>query len=138
MTFNPVVLVDALISIAGTSVSDHGNKIELPVKVEDLDATTFGQTWHVRRGGLKDGSVNITFLNDFDPGNLDAIFWPLLGTVVTFDVRPVSSVAVSTSNPKFTGSILIAEWKPLSGKIGELNSVDVSFPTSGAVTRGTS
>ena len=137
MTFNPLVLTDAYISINGNVISDHGNKIEVPVKAEDLYATTFGQTWHVRRGGLKDGNLNITFLNDFDPANLDAIFWALVGTVVTYEVRPTSGT-VTTANPKYTGSMLVQEWKPISGKVGDLVEVDVSFPTSGAVTRGTS
>lgn len=137
MTFNPTVLTDAYISISGNVVSDHGNKIEIPVKAEDKDATTFGQTWKVRRGGLKDANLNITFLNDFDPSNLDSIFWSLVGTVVTFEIRPTSGT-VTTANPKYTGSILVQEWKPISGKVGDLVEVDVSFPTSGTVTRATS
>jgi hypothetical protein len=137
MTFNPTVLTDAYISISGNVISDHGNKIEVPVKAEDKDATTFGQTWKVRRGGLKDGNLNITFLNDYDPANLDSIMWALVGTVVTFEVRATSGT-VTTANPKYTGSIFIQEWKPITGKVGDLVEVDVSFPTSGTVTRGTS
>jgi hypothetical protein len=137
MTFNPTVLTDAYISISGNVVSDHGNKVEFPVKAEDLDATTFGQTWKVRRGGLKDGNVNITFFNNFDAAGLDSIFWALIGTVVTYEIRPTSGT-VTTANPKYTGSILVQEWKPISGKVGDLVEVDISFPTSGAATRGTS
>lgn len=137
MTFTPTVLTDAYISINANVISDHGNKVEIPVKVEDKDATTFGQSWHVRRGGLKDASLNITFLNDFVAANLDEIMWALVGTVVTFEIRATSG-SVTTSNPKYTGSILVQEWKPIGGKVGDLVEVDISFPTSGTVTRGTS
>jgi hypothetical protein len=137
MALTPTVLTDAYISINGTVVSDHGNKIEIPVKVTDLDATTFGQTWHVRRGGLKDGNLNIDFLNDFVATVLDDVFWALLGSVVTFQVQPTSGT-VTTSNPKYTGSILIDQWTPIIGKVGDLVTVSVGFPTSGTVTRGTS
>ena len=137
MTFTPTVLTDAVIIIDSNTISDHGNKVELPIKVNALDATTFGQTWTVQRGGLKSGNVNITLLNDFTASNLDDIMWPLVGTVVDFEVRATSSDA-STSNPKYTGSILIDSWSPISGKVGDLDSLDVSFPTSGTVTRGTS
>lgn len=136
MALTPTVLTDAYISINANVLSDHGNKVEIPIKLDDKDATTFGQTWKVRRGGLKDGNLNISFLNDFVAANLDEIMWPLIGTVVPFEIRPTSG-AVSTSNPKYTGNILIQEWKPITGKVGDLVEVDVSFPTSGTVTRAT-
>lgn len=136
MTFTPTVLTDAYISINSNVISDHGNEVEIDAKVEDKEATTFGQTWKVRRGGLKDGSLKLKFLNDFVAANLDEIMWGLLGTVVAFEIR-ASSGTVTTSNPKYTGNILINEWKPVGGKVGDLVEVDVTFPTSGTVTRGT-
>ena len=137
MALTPTVLTDAYISINSNVISDHGNKVEIPIKAEDKDATTFGQTWKVRRGGLKEGNLNITLLNDFVAANLDEIMWPLVGTVVPFEIR-ATSAARSTGNPAYTGSVFIQEWKPISGKVGDLVEVDVSLPTSGAVTRATS
>lgn len=134
MALTPTVLTDAYISINGTTVSDHGNKVEIPVKVADLDATTFGQTWHVRRGGLKDASLNIDFLNDFVVSVLDDVFWNMLGTVVTFEIKPTSGARTS-SNPSYLGSILVDQWTPITGKVGDLVAVSVSFPTSGTVSR---
>jgi hypothetical protein len=137
MALTPTVLTDAYININSNVVSDHGNKVEIPISVADLDTTAFGQTWHARVGGLKDASLTIDFIQDFVAANLDSIFFPLLGTVVTFEVRPTSS-ARSTSNPAYTGSILIKEWKPIVGAVGALATVSVSFPTTGAVSRQTS
>ena len=118
-------------------VSDHGNKIEVPFSVEDQDTTAFGQTWHGRVGGLKDAALNISFIQDYIAANLDSIFFALLGTVVPFEVRPTSA-ARGTGNPAYTGSILIKEWKPIMGSVGDLAKLDVSFPTSGTVLRQTS
>lgn len=137
MALTPTVLTDAYISINSNVLSDHGNKVEVPIKVDAKEATTFGQTWKVRRGGLKDGNVNITFLNDFVAANLDEIMWPLVGTVVPFEIR-ATSAARSTSNPAYTGNLFIEEWKPITGKVGDLVETDVSFPTSGTVQRQTS
>lgn len=134
MTFTPTVLTDCYVSINSNTLSDHASKAELPIKVTDLDATTFGQTWHVRRGGLKDGNVNLEFFNDFVAANLDEIMWALIGTVVPFEVRATSS-GRSTSNPGYTGNILIDQWSPIMGKVGDLVTVSVGFPTSGAVSR---
>ncbi len=137
MALTPTVLTDAFILINAGNISDHGNKVEIPVTVQDKDTTTFGQTWVTRVGGLKDAALSIDFLNDFVAANLDSVFWPLLGTVVTFEIRPTSA-ARGTGNPAYTGSILIKEWKPVMGKVGDLVTVSVSFPTSGAVLRQTS
>jgi hypothetical protein len=137
MALTPTVLTDAYINLNSTVISDHGNKVEIPVKVTDLDATTFGQTWHVRRGGLKDGNVNVDFLNDFVVTVLDDILWAQLGNLIPFEIRPTSG-ARSTSNPAYTGSILMDQWTPIIGKVGDLVTVSVSFPTSGTVLRQTS
>lgn len=137
MSLTPTVLTDAYIMISGNVLSDHGTKVELPVTVEDKDITAFGQTWKNRVGGLKDATLNVTFIQDYAASNLDSIMYALVGTVVSFEVRPTSG-AVSTANPKYTGSILIKEWKPIMGGVGDLVTVDVGFPTSGPVTRSTS
>jgi len=137
MTFNPTVLFDAYISINSNVVSDHGNKVGINVDVEDLDATTFGQTAKVRRGGLQDGTIDVSFLNDYVAANLDSIFFALVGSVVPFEIRPTSS-ARSTGNPAYLGNILIKTWKPIGGDVGKLVQVDCSFPTSGLTTRATS
>lgn len=138
MTVSPTVLTNAFISIAGNDLSSFANKVTINVEYEDLDATTFGQTAHVRRAGLQDGSIDVDWLNDYTAATgVDAIVTALLGTVVTFQIQPTSG-SVTTSNPKWTGSILINKWSGVSGDVGKLATVSSSFPTSGVTTRGTS
>jgi hypothetical protein len=135
MALTPTVLFDAFILINANNLSDHIQKIDPGFTFEDLDATAFGQTAHVRRNGLQDGSVAITFLNDFTAANLDAIMWPLAGGLpVSFEIRPTSA-ARSATNPAMIGNLLINSWKPISGDVGKLVTVDVSYPTSGLTTR---
>lgn len=125
---------DVVLIINGNTISDHATKIEVPITADALDSTTFGSTWHTRTGGLKDASLGVTFLNDFAAAALDSIMFPLVGTTVPFVAR-ATSAATSTSNPAYTGSIFIAQWTPLSASVGQLNDVDVTFPTSGTVSR---
>jgi hypothetical protein len=56
---------------------------------------------------------------------------------VTFEVRPTSG-ARAVGNPAYTGSLLIKEWKPIMGSVGDLATTGVGFPTSGTVLRQTS
>lgn len=132
-----MVLLAEYLSIASNDLSTYTAKAELAVEVEEKDVTTYGSAgWKEILGGIKSGTINIEFKQDFAATKLDSIMWPLLGTVVAFEVRADQAV-VGTSNPKYTGSILIKEWNPVSGSVGDEATVGVTFPTSGAVTRAT-
>lgn len=132
-----MVLLASFVSINGTDLSTYANKIELSTEVEEKDVTTYGSLgWKEVLGGLKSGTLACEFKQDIAATKLDSIMWPLLGTVVAFEVR-LDQAAVGTSNPKYTGSVLIKEWKPIQGSVGDDASVGVSYPTSGAVTRAT-
>lgn len=134
MSLTPTVLTDAVIIIDGNTISDHANKVELPVTSEALETTAFGQTFKTRTGGLKDGTLSVSLFNDYSASNLDSIMWPLIGTTKTFAVR-ATSAATSATNPAYTGSIFIAGWTPLTGSVGQLVQVDMSYPTSGTISR---
>jgi hypothetical protein len=132
-----MVLLAAFVSISGTDLSAYNKKCELTVEVEEKDVTTYGSLgWKVVLGGLKSGTLGMEFAQDFAATKLDAIMWPLLGTVVPFEVR-ADQAAAGTSNPKYTGNALIKGWNPLTGSVGDDASVSVSYPTSGAVVRAT-
>ncbi|WP_433537597.1 phage tail tube protein [Micromonospora sp. CA-249363] len=132
-----MVLTAAYLAINGTDLSTYTNSIELTTEVDEKDVTTFGSGgWKEVLGGLRSGGLSIEFKQDIAASALDSIMWALFGTVVTFEVR-LSNASVGTSNPKYTGSVLVKEWAPISGNVGDDASVKVSYPTSGAVTRAT-
>lgn len=132
-----MVLTTEYVALNATDLSDYAVKAELSVEVDEKDVTTYGSAgWKEVIGGLKSGTLAIEFKQDFAAAALDSILWPLFGTVTTFEVRPTSA-AVGTSNPKWTGSVLVKELKPISGGVGDEASQSVSFPTSGTVTRAT-
>jgi hypothetical protein len=95
-----------------------------------------GDTWEEVLPGLKAGSIKLELNNDFAAAALDSILWPLFGTVVAFEIRPTSS-AVSTSNPKWTGSVLISQLQGPNASVGDISTMSVTWPTSGTVTRAT-
>ncbi|WP_010361280.1 phage tail tube protein [Streptomyces acidiscabies] len=132
-----MVLLAQYLSINGNVLNDSTKKAEVSVEVEDKDVTTYASLgWKEVLGGLKSGELGCEFLQDFAATKLDSIMWPLLGQVVPFEVR-ADQGAVSTSNPKYTGNVLIKSWNPIEGSVGDEATVGVSFPTSGAVTRAT-
>ncbi|WP_432116628.1 hypothetical protein [Streptomyces sp. S1] len=133
-----MVLTSEYVSLNGIDLSEYARKAELAVEVEEKDVTTYSSAgWKVVIGGLKSGGLDCEFLNDFASTRIDSIMWPLLGAVVPFEVRPTNA-AVGVSNPKYTGNVLIKEWKPIEGSVGDEASSSASFPTSGPVLRATS
>ena len=118
------------------TLNDHVKAATLTVEADALDSTAMGPGWKSNVGGLKAGTLAITFNDDTAASNVDATLWPLLGTVITFEIRLTDS-AVGPTNPKYTGSVLVSQHN-LGGSVGELASKSLSFPTSGAVTRATS
>jgi hypothetical protein len=130
-----VALTAAYISINSATYHDRGFKCELTVDVDEKEVTVFTSLgWKEVIGGLKSGTLGLSFRNDHADDNIDEDIWAILGTVVPFAVRHTQS-AISTSNPEYQGNVLIKEWKPINAGVGEVNELDLSWPTSGAITR---
>ncbi|MEW2474608.1 radical SAM protein [Micromonospora gifhornensis] len=129
--------VDAFVSIGGTDLSDHVRQVTLSVSADELDKTAMGSTFRSRIGGLKDWSVSVEFNSDFAASEVDATLWPFLGTTQTVVIRPTSAAASST-NPQYSGSVLVSQVNPLGNGVGDLATVSVQWPGSGALARATS
>ena len=132
-----MVLKAAYLALNSVDRSSWTSKIELSTEVEEKDVTTFASLgWVELLGGIASGQLAIGFKQDVADNALDETMWALFGTVVTFEVRLLNTTA-SASNPAWTGSVLVKEWKPIAGSVGDTAELDVTYPTSGVVTRGT-
>lgn len=131
-----LALVNEYLTINSVNVSDHIKGATLTLDAAQLDPTAMGDGWTKVLGGLKSGQLAVEFLDDFAASQIDATLWPLFGTITTFEVRPDAG-SVGAGNPKYTGSIFIAQ-HVVGGSVGELAMKSLTFPTSGAVARATS
>ncbi|MFJ5915036.1 hypothetical protein ACIQFW_04455 [Streptomyces ardesiacus] len=133
-----MVLTGEFLSINSNDLSEYTRKAEVAVEVEEKDVTNYKSLgWKEVIGGLKSGTLACEFLQDYAATKLDAIMWPLIGTVVPFEVRP-DQAAAGPSNPAYKGNVLITGWSPVTGSVGDEATVSQDFTTSGAVTRATS
>tara|TARA_Y100000401_G_scaffold116364_1_gene121928 strand:- start:318 stop:728 length:411 start_codon:yes stop_codon:yes gene_type:complete len=131
-------LTDASVVINSVDLSDHVRSVTLSITSEELDTTAMSATgFRTRAGGLKDGSLAIEFNQDFASSEIDATFNGIIGTVVAFVIKPTSG-SVSSTNPSYSGNVLITEYSPIANGVGELATLTVTFPTSGAITRAVS
>jgi hypothetical protein len=129
---------DYKITINGTDFSQSIAQVNLEISSDDVETTAFGQTFRSRVGGLKDGTLQLDFMQDFAAASVDAVLFPLIqnNSLATVVITPTSGT-VSATNPSYTALCLVNQYTPFASSVGDLATLSVSWPTSGTVTRGT-
>jgi hypothetical protein len=136
-----IVLVNPVITVNSVDLSDHIASVTITKSVNEVTTTAFtsGTSAGVTRvGGLEDNSIALSFHQDFATGsNVEAIIWPLVKETTTITIKPVNSTTSST-NPSYSATVLVSEWTPINGAVGDLSTADVTWPVSGTITKSTS
>jgi len=131
------VLTDASITVNSVDLSDWVTSVTISVEVDEQEDTAMGDTYRSRLGGLKDWTLDLDFNADFAASAIDQTIWPLLGTNTAVVIKPTSA-AVGSTNPTYSGSVLVTEYSPVDGGVGDLATTSVSWPGNGTLTRATS
>lgn len=124
------------ISIAGQDFSDSLAAVTLDISREQLEVTSFGNSARRYIAGLQDASVTLSFHQDFAAGSVDSTLWSNLGGTVAVVIKPTGG-SVTSSNPSFSFNALVVQTTPFSSNVGDLATMDVTWPVDGAITRGT-
>jgi hypothetical protein len=124
------------ITIGGTDFSDSLAAVTLDVSREQLEITAFGDSARRYIGGLQDSSVTLSFHQDFAAGAVDSTIWSNLGGTVAIVIKPTSD-SVSATNPSYSFNALVVQTTPFASNVGDLATMDVTWPVDGAITRGT-
>jgi hypothetical protein len=130
------VATDYKITLNATDLSQSIHAATLDISANEVESTTFGNTYKTVAGGILSGSVKLDFYQDFAAGSVDATIWPLMNTIATVTIVPTSA-SVSATNPKYTATVLINAYQPINANIGDLAGFSVTWPTTGTVVRGT-
>ena len=136
-----LVLTDASVVINGVNLSEYVTSIGLSTSEDVVDTTGMAAGGaRTRVSGLADNSLTLEFNQDFaalgPEVSINALGSSLVGTNTTVVIKPTAS-AVSVTNPSYSFSAVCAEWMPLSGAVGELSTVSVTWPISGVITKAT-
>jgi len=131
-----LVLTNASVTLNGTDISTDVAAVTLSTSAAEVPTTSFGSGGAVTRvAGLIDNSVTLSLHNEYS--SLEGLIYPLIGSTAVTIVIKASTAAVSTANPSYTASVLVTEWTPINGAVGELNTADVTWPISGTITKAT-
>jgi hypothetical protein len=133
------VVTDPVIVLNSGTVTTSAASITISVEADDIETTAFGSSsgFRTRIGGLKQGNVDIEFHQDMASGAIDSVVYALLGSTAAVKVRPGGTAAIGTSNPEYQFDVLVTQWNPIDSAVGDLATVSVSWPITGAVTRAT-
>jgi hypothetical protein len=74
---------------------------------------------------------------DFALASIDSTFFTNLGGTAAVAIRPAGTAAAGSASPSYEFSVLVSEYSPIDSAVGDLATFSVSFPITGAVTRGT-
>ena len=145
-----LVLTDAVVTLNTTDISEYVTSVTLNTPEDVVETTAMSAVGaRTRTSGLKDHSITLELNNDFASGALESVVSAIgIGELASLTVKPTSA-AVSTTNPIYkadgtgtgatkAGQVLISEWTPINGAVGELATVSVTWPVSGQIVKATS
>ena len=131
-----LVLTNATVSLNGTDISNDVAAITLSTTAAEVPTTSFGSGGAVTRvAGLIDNSVTLSLHNEYS--SVEGLVYPLVGSTAVTMVIKASTASPSTASPSWTFQVLVTEWTPINGAVGELNTADVTWPISGTITKAT-
>ena len=141
-----IVLTNAYVVFEGTTdLSDHISSISLSTVHDILDVTPVqaGVIYKEVIAGVGTNSVSFDFYQDFANNSVEEFFGGVppyssepnrVGTKVSCVVRPLNAPK-SATNPEYQFQALVTSWTPLNADVGQLSTISVSWPISGAITK---
>jgi hypothetical protein len=120
---------------ASTDISAYVTSITLSTTANEVVTSAMGSSATTRIQGMIDNSVTIELQQDYP--TIEKLFWDAFtaGTAVPMTVKPNGTAAASSTNPSYAFSALPTSWTPVNGAIGDLATVSITYPISGAITK---
>ena len=141
---NAKVLLSTSTAVGTRDFSNRVMKLELPRDADEHDDTVMGLTAHSRVIGLEKWSFKMTLLQAFTTGDGGENTNSILATTFTRSQSGLKSMisvsafggtsTVSASNPTWSGLVVLKNYSPILGGVGDLLKTDVEFLGSGNLT----
>jgi hypothetical protein len=116
--------------IATVDLSTRVQAFTLNRQSDQLEVSAMGDTSHRFVTGLSADTITVTFLNDdlaSGAGSVRATLQAAYGTTVAFSALQDTGAAVSTTNPLYTGTILIDNITDINGAVADEATMDITF-----------
>jgi hypothetical protein len=129
------VYKSALVTLGGTSLSAYVIDATLKRGVDTPEGTAMGSTTHTSMaGGLLTESVTIQFFQNHATGTVDDTLDGARTTAAEIVLTPTGS-GPDADNPTYTGDMLVSDYDPMSGTVGDRAVCTAVFVPTEALTR---
>lgn len=132
-----LIFKDAAVYVGSVNLSTRARQLTLNVSSDEHDDTVFGASYRSRKMGLKDWTLNMTFLQDYATSMVDATLWAKVGAApFSCTVYPTGLTAgTGKKNLQFSGNVVLTDYNAVDGGVGDLMEVTASFMGAGTLTR---
>lgn len=127
---NFVITNQLAVTINSTAITSDVTAFSVEVSAGEQDSSTFGNGWRTRLASLKEGSVTLSFNQNYSTSQASAIVNPLLGSYATV----VASGTLGGTAVAGTAVCLVTNVQPVGGAVGDISVQQLTWPTSGTVT----
>lgn len=118
-----------------TTITTFVSTVSLSREIDAIEITAMTDTVQNLLGGIERPSVSLEVYNDFAASSVNGIFEDALGTKLALELIPVSGT-VSATNPRYSMSVLVAQWQPING-LQDVATASITLPVT-ALTKATS
>jgi hypothetical protein len=117
--------------VATVDLSSYVQSFVLNRVLDQIEISAMGDTSHKYATGLASDTITVTFLNNdiaSGAGSVRATLQAAFGTTVAFAALQDSGAAVSTTNPLYTGTILIDSLADINAPSpADIGTIDLTF-----------
>ena len=124
------VMKNATVTVNGTDLSDHVAEFSAEIRQPEVDSSALGTGSRTYVSGLREGTITLTFQQDFAASNVNLTINPLLGAYATV----VASGTFGGATTSGTAVCYVNSVTPIGGALGDLAVMNLSWPTHGTVT----
>ena len=131
---------NAAFKFNAVDLSNRVESVTLDLGKDDIDLTAMGDGGHTHVGGLENSKLNVNFWQAFAAASeVDSTLLPVFqaGTAVAFKLT-ANGTTVSSTNPVYSGNVVVTDYQPIAGKVGDGLQAPVTMVVSGTITQGTS
>lgn len=124
--------------VAGTTtITTFVSAVSLSREIDAVEITAMTDNVQNLIGGIERPNVSLELYNDFDGAtSVNTIFENALGTKLALQLIPVSTT-VSSTNPRYSMSVLVSQWQPINGVLDGPSTVSITLPVT-AISKLTS
>lgn len=133
-----IVYTDGYIVVNAVNLSSRCVELTVDDGYDEVDVKAMSNTAGNTTVGMKNQMITAKFIQDYAASNVHATLNAAQGTGVTVAARPTSG-AKATTNPEWSGTLILTKYQPIGAKVGDKQIVTAQFKTQGtALTYATS